>query len=307
MEINKNQIKKIIFYNNFNHGDIHYSREFIKFFSKELRVPSFVNHKKCPTLLEDTQIPFIHANLYHLNQNGFYFQNGVLFLNTWIGQEGGKWLHQHPSGCNLKNNYKMFFEKAKTLGLKMPDEDHFIPSIDYSFFKTKDVKINSRSILVANGPCLSGQSKNFNMDEVIIRLAEKHPNYSFYTTQKVNTNLKNVIDCNETIGKDKNLNNLNEISYISSFCDIIVGRASGPYCFSHTKQNLWNDKKIYIASCNNESEAYWANLKNYSTKNIAKQLWHNTEKNCDHTEYIEELYQIINSEIVNLLLQTQKD
>lgn len=275
IKIHRNQIEKIIFFNNFNNGDIHYSREFIKFFSKEIGVPSFVNHKKCRDLLKDTQIPFIQANLNHLNQNGFYFQNGVLFMNTWIGQEGGKWIQQHPSGCTLKNNYKMFLEKAKVLEIEMPDEENFIPSINYDFFNIESLTPkNKKNVFISNGPCFSGQSNNFDMSNFIINLAKSYPKILFYVTQKIDTNLENIIDANETIKKEKNLSNLNELSYISTHCDIVVGRASGPYCFSHTKQNLQDNKKTYIVTSNNEREGHWVILNDYDNiKNKSKQIW----------------------------------
>jgi hypothetical protein len=38
--------------------------------------------------------------------------------------------------------------------------------------------------------------------------------------------------------------NLNEISYFSTFCDILIGRGSGPFSFCEVKENL---DKIWVS------------------------------------------------------------
>jgi hypothetical protein len=39
---------------------------------------------------------------------------------------------------------------------------------------------------------------------------------------------------------------LNEISYLSTFCNMIIGRGSGPQTFSITKRNLNDPDKIFV-------------------------------------------------------------
>ena len=75
-----------------------------------------------------------------------------------------------------------------------------------------------------------------------------------------------------------------EISYISTFCDVIIGRASGPHCFTHTKENLLNTKKTFISICNNKNEGIWFD------ESEAKQVWTN---NYD----FDNVFNIINYEI----------
>jgi hypothetical protein len=45
---------------------------------------------------------------------------------------------------------------------------------------------------------------------------------------------------------------LNEISYLSTFCDIIVGRSSGPFTFSNVKENIFDGNKAFL--CFGEKE-----------------------------------------------------
>jgi len=75
----------------------------------------------------------------------------------------------------------------------------------------------------------------------------------------------------------KNNFDLNEISYLSTFCDVIIGRGSGPYCFSHVKKNIFNENKTYISVCSDKNNGViyqgkatniWSN--NYNQNEIIK-------------------------------------
>ena len=44
---------------------------------------------------------------------------------------------------------------------------------------------------------------------------------------------------------DKNGNDLNENAFISEHCDLIIGRASGPFAFSQTQNNMIKVIAIY--------------------------------------------------------------
>jgi hypothetical protein len=65
---------------------------------------------------------------------------------------------------------------------------------------------------------------------------------------------------------------------------VIVGRSSGPHCFTHIKENLLDEKKVYISFTNNKNEGIWYN------ESIAKQVWTN---NYD----LNNIYNTINNEI----------
>jgi hypothetical protein len=87
-------------------------------------------------------------------------------------------------------------------------------------------------------------------------------------------------------------NDLNEISYISTFCDIIIGRGSGPYCFSTIKSNLLNKNKIFIGFTNLIEDAKWANNIELNIDG-AEQIWYNqNDKNV--------IIEIIENKIKNL-------
>lgn len=273
--MDKESINDILFFNMFGNGDLHYSREFVKFFSSKIGLPAKYHHRKCSGLLRDIpgvefqgSFPFPIADT---NPIGLFQVDQTLLFSTWIGQEGCKWLH--PDGCTIRNNYKFYLEHAKVFGIQIPEEKEFIPTIDYSKYHIDSIKISKdKNILICNGPALSGQSRNFDMSSVIVALAQKHPSCRFFVTQGMPTPFENIIDLNLMIDTN-GLSNLNEISYVSLFCDIIVGRGSGPFCFTHVKENLYDKNKTYLVMGNQEREGNWVTMSDYGDPNCAKQIW----------------------------------
>lgn len=290
-------ISKIIFYTTGHNGDIHYSREFIKDIIKKLPHTSFEYHfNSSAKLLKDISCLSIKPfDLWNLYKNAFYYDPNtqIFYINTWIGcdysQDGtGRY------GCCLKSNYYMYNKIFDVLGIKIENENYYIPSIQWNcydifkidnFFKLKTYK---QYCLISNGNVLSGQAKNINLNDIIKHLAIKFKNTGFILTDSLNrVQQSNVIytdDIIATTGGD-----LNEIGYISTKCNLIVGRASGPYCFAHNKDSLYDNKKTFIVFSNSKSEGLWANIEE-SEINYAKQIWSN---NFD----LESVYSIIDQEI----------
>lgn len=278
-------IRKLVLFNNGNNGDIHFSREFVKFFAKyaktQIGVECAYTHTKCPSLLSDIDIPYESINCWPIHHAPFYLVDDVLLINTWIGKENYKWLNfSLPAGCTLSNNIEMFLDTIKSLNLELkllPTLD-YIPSIDYSkHLDTSKVYLKKdKNIFVSNGNVMSGQATNFDFYNIVNSLAEKHPSCNFFVTEKINTDKNNIIDANSIFKiNPTEKSNLNELSFVSTFCDIIVGRASGPFCFCITKENLLNQNKTFLSFCNSFAEGNWAEVKDAQLH--AKQLWNNTE------------------------------
>jgi hypothetical protein len=289
----KIDVKQVSYYNFFGNGDLHYSREFVKFFCQKLPFFSTYTHIRCPHLLRDLPVIFLNklpTSQRDPNSIGLYFEDPVLMFGTWIGQSKGIWLNQ--DGCTISNNYKMYKRFASVFELELLEEIEYIPTIDYSKYNINGISIKKdKNILVCNGPCISGQARNFDIDNIIFTLAKKHPSCTFYVTQPVQSDINNIVDVNSLI-EDKTKSNLNEISYISTFCDIIVGRGSGPFCFTHVKQNLFDSNKTYIGFGNTEREINWVTMTDYNVPSYAKQLWNNTDYGCE-----DKVFNMIDEEI----------
>lgn len=289
-----NSFSSIVFFNNANNGDVFYSKEYIRFFAKNLGVRAYHSHSKCPSLISDLRIPHMRINTAPLFNHSFHQENGVLYMNTWIAQNNKKWW----DGCTLRNNHRMYTDHAIALGLSLPKEEHlFIPEIDWKHYGVDQFFLNTeRNILISNGNVLSGQTVNWDMTPMIISLARKHPSCTFYVTHPFPTDISNVVDANTFFNYGPNRSNLNEISRLSTDCAIIVGRSSGPYSFTHTKENLFDETKTFICSSNGMEEGHWAVLDDYSLDKRAKQLWVecHVHKNNDCSG---DLFELVDSEI----------
>ena len=241
----------IIFYNYFHNGDIHYTRQFIKdIISKTNFDNYFFAHVNKTGLLKDIKIEEMDFNLLgdHNVLNGldnFTNENGDICINTWIGRFA-------RYGINIDSNYRLYEEVYKFLNISINEKNTYIQTINFDFIN-KD-KINSffinknKRILFCNGKICSGQSTTESFDPIIIRLSETFPNFDFILTDDINRlNKSNIFYTNDIIKMDNN--DLNEISYLSTFCDVIIGKESGPFAFCTIKDNLMNENKTFINFC----------------------------------------------------------
>jgi hypothetical protein len=282
----------IIFYNHSHNGDIHYSREFVKDIIKKTNHDKYIYQHKNGELLKD--INLIETNIIEKNKNEQIIREGnKTFINTWIGQKNGKFLKSH---CTLHTNYNIYKEIYKQLNIEIEDIKYYIPEIDFKKYNIYNVDIflsnnKNMNILISNGNVESGQAINFDFTQVIKKLANEYKNINFILTNKCNIVLDNVFFTDDIMNKRPDLN---EISYLSTFCDIIVGRSSGPYTFTHIKENLFNKKKKYIDFGNYESHVLWYGSDIFSkSENIVDYVW-------KHINNLNDVYNIIKREIEKL-------
>ena len=114
---------------------------------------------------------------------------------------------------------------------------------------------------------------------IVESLSSKNLDCLFLLSKKTNIERKNVVFTDDITGI---IPDLLYISQISTHCDVIVGRDSGPYCFTHVKENILNPQKKYICfSGNRDSGKFYSGSKvdfiwssNYNVDNI-----HNTIQN----------------------------
>ena len=105
--------------------------------------------------------------------------------------------------------------------------------------------------------------------------SETHKDVTFLITNKTNINADNVFYTGDVIG-DVGGCDLNEIGYISSVCDVIVGRSSGPFTFAQNKITLDDSSKTFVSFTDKKNESVitflgkatkiWSN--DYSHQNV---------------------------------------
>jgi len=261
-------MKNIVFFNHFNRGDLFANSEFVKQIVKELPNVNFEYMHYQPSNITDTLgIKYTGQPIDSLNKKTtIYKQGDTLYVNTWAAsnwdifcKHGGVNLDTLTDlwGKIFKAINKFFKSNLKIKGkkdyLSKPDysiiDDDIKKSID-SFFESS----NTKKILICNGTPQSGQSFLYSIEDFIKEYFDNN-NYTFIFTEKnVSLNHKNVTFTND-IFTPTSQSDLFEISYLSKFCDIIIGRNSGPYTYSETYYNYMDKNKTFICF-NTKNPAY---------------------------------------------------
>lgn len=261
-------IKNVYFWNNFHNGDVFYSKEFVRDIKNQIGEKHYYIHSNPKNILKDFDIEQINKitpdNLYSVYQD-----NDDLYINTWLGQSGGKYL-KLGFDCSLKTNYLIYSDIFKKLGLEIKPIGYYIPTVDFTKIDTSKIDSffdnDKKYILLCNNMVHSGQAVNFDFDPIINHISKNFSNITFIISNDTKISNKNVIKASDIIGFN---NNLVEISYISTKTEIIIGRASGPFCFSHIKENMSNSNKIFISFSFKENESKWVP----DEESQAKQYW----------------------------------
>ena len=253
--------EEILVYNHFHNGDIFYSRVLINVLSKKFKV-NFHHRLPTPLLCDLPDVNEISGipEQCNLQENNLHNKT----VNSWIGQSNGKYVGKITQGCCTFENY---FELCKDIAnfyeIDISESDEFLPKINFEKVPKIDLvkeKIQKlllkfkKIILFCNGPVHSGQSENFDFDNIIKNLSSNFTDVIFLTTKKIEYECDNILFCGDIT---QTIPDLLLVSYISTKSDVVIGRASGPYCFTHVKENLLDQNKTFISFTNVEEEAKW--------------------------------------------------
>ena len=249
---------KIVFFNHYHNGDIFASKGYIADLIKELSSHElYYQHYHSPKLLRDLNIQYqtLEAPLGSFSdRTPLAGDRDSIYINTWIG-------NYLPYGDGINwNTYHTMFSKIYSAISDMMDgfielgpKEYYVPEINYEYFDLPDVKVPPGSIIISNGPVLSGQSDLGDLNGLVQRLldeTDRHiilTHFAPFNSERISfTN--NIIS---TTGGD-----LNEISWLASECEYIIGRNSGPFCFMNTKKILNNPNKKIISIGNNEKDSF---------------------------------------------------
>lgn len=256
---NTKHIDQIVFYNHFNNGDIFVSRPYVESIMGIVPVKYSYVQKNHPVLLSDLNLlstEYTLMNLPHQQRYGVSSCGKILFINTWIGN-----YLNNPNladcGCNLKTVHEMYkhismvlFDLTGHAWDLGDDPSEYYPNVPpHAKRDTIDQFMKDNGdrplVLFCNGPALSSQARyNGDMKNEIVSLAEKFNHITFITTQEINAGISNVISSSDII--QLNGCDLNEISYLSTFCNTIIGRNSGPFTFSCNKENMMDRGKVLV-------------------------------------------------------------
>lgn len=127
-------------------------------------------------------------------------------------------------------------------------------------------------VLICNSDTISQQRTNFIYEEFLADTIRKNSNVAFYfTDKKVDLKLPNVFYINDVVP----IPNLNEIEYLSAFCDVIVTSLSGPGCMIINDRVMNDPTKTLIYVCRkiigliyDKGQCEYIQTENYDTDNI---------------------------------------
>jgi len=257
-------MKKLIFFNNLHNGDIHYTRSFIIDIMKKTNFDEYVfNHMNSINLLKDIKnlsyMPYVVNNRYNDNTQVIESVNNTI-INTWVGQQNAKYIKMTQKSCSLYTNYEIYKDIFKYLDVDIEDIGYYIPKIIWDNININkiiefDNKNNNKKVLISNGMVLSGQSPQFPFDSIINDLSNHFTNVDFILTHKINIKKSNIFFTSDIINQSDC--DLNEIAYLSTKCNIVVGRASGPFAFCHNYDNFNDANKTLISFTHNKHDSNW--------------------------------------------------
>ena len=249
-------IKNICFFNHMMNGDSfvskEYVRELISLFPSIRCTYAHGNHQSIVADLNCDLIRNFPTDLQRSLPLAYQQESGTLFINTWVGCWIGRFLH---TGVQDHANFPILYESWKEvysfLNLQIQkDYTHYLPTINWETFDLSQANkylnsIEGKSlILVCNGMQQSNQSNVGNMRDVVNHLAVVYPSFEFLLCAPIDVDLPNVLFADNIF--NSNVGNLNQISYISQHAKLIIGKNSGPFTFSHTKENLENSGTTFL-------------------------------------------------------------
>lgn len=290
-------MKSICFFCHFHNGDMFHIKSFIEEVCSTLKTKIYIAHPNNPIITSDLDVEYINLPVYWNNDyyndeetikrhqkhsdilnncehTKFIDTEECFYINTWIGGYFSP-ENEYDGECSLRGFHRMFsliYDEINSkfgTNLKINSVENYYPFVDYSKFDCKNIdrfleNNQTKKVLVCNGPALSYQTTyNTDMSEILEPLAIENPDKTFVATKKFNTDVKNIVFTNDII--QMKTCDLNQISYLSRFCYLIVGRNSGPFCFTLTKENIDDENKTFLAYGSRETDCLLYNIDIRST------------------------------------------
>lgn len=262
----------IIFFNHFHRGDLFTHKEFIRQIKNKVPDLSLqywhFNHPKCNL---DLDIPLTNFPKDLNTTQRFYLGEREMYVNTWIGCYGE--IFTRCGGVNLfslteswANIFSIINDHLGTKLVINPNKEIYLPRINYDRFNLGSIieyirKSRGRKrVLFCNGAPMSNQSFPGNLSGDIHALAANHKNVDFICTEKFPALEENILFTDDIIADKEEysfrtpwyngaINNcdVNEISYLSTHCDAIIGKNSGPFVFCETRDNYMDPEKTIVS------------------------------------------------------------
>ena len=256
-------MKKIVFFNYAHKGDIFLSRAFVQDIMKSFEAEFYYSHYWGEYLSKDLGLEYIPIDqipkVQHNNEHAHNFViDDTIYINTWIGKYASVVTPGYCE-CTLKTLYSLvypeifnFLSQQLNLNLQLKPIEYYLGcKVDYSYYNIAPIdrfleEEKRKKVLFCNGPSLTGQCNyNGDLSEIIDEVSDIHSDICFITTHNIELQKENVRYTGDIIGNEGQ--DLYEISYLSKFCDFMIGRYSGPFIFTNaTVENMFDETKKFL-------------------------------------------------------------
>jgi hypothetical protein len=265
-------MKKIIFYNHHQNGDVSLCRGIVDWMVNNCKndVEFYFLMYKENNMQFNEKVKVIQSshmnwdyNKYNVN-DGIFIGHDYITINLWIGSSPtfmnridaprnqwnnpidyiSKWVFEQ---CNeiinyLKNNTDIVIDYPNNEIDMIPKSCKTPPQKNEVDIFLEKINPFRKKILICNGPVESGQCPNFSVRDSIYPLVSNTDDVCFIYTHSEGNYLKNEFCINDYC----NIPNLNEIDYLSTKCDVLISRNSGPGCVIQSYDNFFNPNKFFI-------------------------------------------------------------
>jgi hypothetical protein len=263
-------MKRLTVYNHFGLGDTFESREFILDWMYTLGLATCDVETHFPAVFEDlpqivTKPVAAHRNPHqHLSRRA-----GHVILNSWIGALNGNTTPKgdfviNPGvGCTVDNLHRMHAKYMRWLGLngmKKPVGD-YLSDIDYSKIPLGGVPefvkahAGKKMILICNGRTGSMHAENFDMSQMVALMPLTDDVHYILTERPRFFHDPNTTFTDDITQRRPGGSDFNAISYLSTFCSVIVGRCSGAQMPCETKRNWMDPSKTLLSFTHHDNGA----------------------------------------------------
>lgn len=273
-------MKNICFYNHWHNGDVFSGKGYMQDIIEQLGPTFCITHAQLnsPKVMIDLPCDHIHIDQLppEVTAHIRYIDiGGTFYINTWIGAYGSAVIppgQHHANWQNLltmwnhimeviKQNFKSDFQLAVSEG-GIAQIAKYIPSTNWTPYDTGPAMRwlggrSNRVALFCNGLVRSTQSNLGLMENVLEQLCHDYPNIDFVCTSKFEnsfgaTNLYFTDDIFAEVADG----DINEIAFLSTRCSMIVGKNSGPFMFTHVKENVLDPNKTFVSLSHRPSDSY---------------------------------------------------
>jgi hypothetical protein len=275
--------KKLIFFNRWHNGDVFSAKGYIQDLVRQLPVlvtgieisHAQVNPYKTMIDLGINHIPAEEVPSAVEDKFRFGHLGDAIYINTWIGAYGRDAMPDPEEHANYPSLYRMWMmiydHLDEHFGIKLErteDMARFIPTSDWIQWQIQGAFVflgqRQKNVLICNGLVRSTQTNVGLMDDIVGQLAAEYKEHNFICTTRFDTtglpHTDNIFFTDD-INRACTNGDINEIAFLSTRCEVIVGKNSGPFMFCHIKENLFDANRAFVSLSHRASDSYCYGIK----------------------------------------------